>query len=124
MGKSGKGGKGGGGGGAALLTPEGDLSAAFQAVLGDVFRRFDADADGALDDAELNAFAAACNDGAPFAAEELEEIKARARKAARGRSRRACTCGCCACVHAAQRADAAAARALPAARAAVHAGLR
>jgi hypothetical protein len=96
MGKSGKGGKGGKGGGAsaALLTPDGDLTPGFQAALHAIFARFDAGGDGALDDGELNAFAAACNDGEPFSADELEEVKAR----------RACpplhACACALRVHA------------------------
>jgi hypothetical protein len=79
MGKSGKGGKGskGGGASAALLTQDGDLTPGFQAALHAIFARFDAGGDGALDDGELNAFAAACNDGEPFSADELEEVKAR-----------------------------------------------
>ena len=82
MGKS----RGGGGGGRAasapLLTADGDLSPAFHAALLEVFARFDADGDGVLSDGELNAFAAACNDGEPFSEEELSEIKARAREQA------------------------------------------
>jgi hypothetical protein len=59
---------------APLFAEDGELSAAFAAALREVFDRFAAGAP-ALDDAALNAFAAACNDGAAFAAEELEELK-------------------------------------------------
>lgn len=60
---------------APLFADDGELSAAFTAALREVFDRFDTARCGALDDAALNAFAAACNDGAGFAAEELEELK-------------------------------------------------
>ena len=60
---------------APLFGDDGELSAPFTAALREVFDRFDAARAGVLDDAALNSFAAACNDGAGFAAEELEEMK-------------------------------------------------
>lgn len=73
---------------APLLTRDGELSAPFADVLRAVFARFDADGDGVLCDGELNAFAAACNDGEPFSPDELEEIKARRERVIQHHARR------------------------------------
>jgi tetratricopeptide (TPR) repeat protein len=51
------------------------LSHKLQVALEHAFARFDADADGALSRAELQAFATTCNDGVGFEDEELEDIQ-------------------------------------------------
>lgn len=50
------------------------LEPQLERVLLEVFGRFDADGDGALNKAELQAFAAACNDGETLPDDELEQI--------------------------------------------------
>merc|ERR1712216_272524 len=61
---------------ASLLTPEGDLTEAFKTTLQTIFKRFDADADGVLCEAELKAYSVAANpDGREFEEDELEEIR-------------------------------------------------
>ena len=58
-----------------LLDSEEWLSAQLLRALQTVFQRFDADGDGALNEAELQAFARACNDGTELDADELDQIQ-------------------------------------------------
>lgn len=51
------------------------LSPPLLKMLNDVFARFDIDADGALSESELQAFARACNDGTALDTDELDQIK-------------------------------------------------
>ena len=58
-----------------LLDSEEWLSAQLLRALQTVFQRFDADGDGALNEAELQAFARACNGGTELDADELYQIQ-------------------------------------------------
>ena len=58
-----------------LLDSEEWLSAQLLRALQTVFQRFDADGDGALNEAELQAFARACNGGTELDADELDQIQ-------------------------------------------------
>ncbi|KAJ2157867.1 hypothetical protein GGF46_004203 [Coemansia sp. RSA 552] len=57
-----------------LLTEELDLTPKCEAALGEIFDRYDLDKDGALNNAELTAFAQFTN-GKPFAESELADIR-------------------------------------------------
>ena len=58
-----------------LLTSDQELTEKLREVLLAVFESFDADRDGALSTAELQAFARACNDGDEFDEDELEQTR-------------------------------------------------
>jgi len=58
-----------------FINEEGDLSEDFNNLLEDLFRRFDVDGDGLLNNVELQEFAKTCNNGRDFSEKELDEIK-------------------------------------------------
>ena len=58
-----------------LLDSEEWLSAPLLRALQTIFERFDAGGDGTLNEAELQAFARACNDGTELDADELDQIQ-------------------------------------------------
>jgi len=58
-----------------LLDDDDWLSPPLLTMLNAVFARFDIDADGALSESELQAFARACNDGTALDADELDQIR-------------------------------------------------
>ena len=63
------------GGGRRKQLLHGDwLDPQLERVLLEVFAKFDADDDGALNEAELQTFAAACNDGEELGEDELQQI--------------------------------------------------
>ena len=92
-----------------LLDSEEWLSAQLLRALQTVFQRFDADGDGALNEAELQAFARACNGGTELDADELDQADLEHKVLAFNPEvpvhvcelacMRACT-SACACVHA------------------------
>ncbi|KAJ2803303.1 hypothetical protein H4R21_002085 [Coemansia helicoidea] len=59
---------------AELLDEDGDLSPACKQALYEIFDRYDKDGDGALNDAEIQAFARDTN-GSEFSRGELDEIR-------------------------------------------------
>ena len=59
------------------------MTALFATVLCEIFARFDADGDGKLNTAEMQAYARACNAGREFD----DEVSERARERARARAR-------------------------------------
>ena len=58
----------------ALLDDDDWLAPPLEAALGEVFCRFDADADGAWSTAELQSFARTCNGGDEFGEAELSQV--------------------------------------------------
>ena len=58
-----------------LLDSEDWLSPQLLGALHSIFHRFDADGDGMLNEAELQAFARACNAGTELDMDELEQIQ-------------------------------------------------
>lgn len=57
-----------------LCDADGHLTKRVVVILREIFKRYDKDGDGVLNEAELNAYAIACN-GKPFDAETLSDIR-------------------------------------------------